>query len=199
VQAIRDDERGPALQRLIDQELLRQQMGVGRFRVQPAAVEQRLQQIRKLYPGAENDQAWHALLLRYGLNEQDLHDYLVGQLRILRFVDLRLRPAVRVDGRSIEAYYRDNFLPELRRRGASEDVPLSQVSASIEEVLLQQQLDSALSSWLQNLRQQSTIRTGLPVYGPSLKAERAIPAGAVGAAPERPGGGLRSGEDAVNP
>ncbi len=147
-----------ALQRLIDQELLRQQIRTFHLPpVKPEEVQQRIGEIRQQTAGAATDAGWRAALERYGLSEAELSARVADQLESTRFVDVRLRPTVRLDRASIEAYYRDKLLPEMKRKGAGE-VPLVQVTRQIEEVLSQERLDTLLSEWLRDLRQQSEIK-----------------------------------------
>src|SRR6202047_592625 len=57
-----------ALDRLIDQELLREQMRSSGFpHANSEEVEKRIQEIRTQYPGAESQAGWQAALARYGL------------------------------------------------------------------------------------------------------------------------------------
>jgi len=74
----------------------------------------------------------------------------------MRLVDARLRPAVQIDAKSIEAYYRDQFVPKLKQTGASE-VPLADVSAKIRELLTEQRVSEMLVSWLQTLRSEGQV------------------------------------------
>lgn len=151
-----------ALERLIDQELLQQQIRT--FHLQPISadeVRQRVREIRQQTPGAATDAGWQAALERYGLSEAELGARVAHQLEITHFVDVRLRPTVRLDRASIEAYYRDKLLPELKQKGAGE-VPLAQVTRQIEEVLSQERMDTMLSEWLRDLRQQSEIKINQP-------------------------------------
>jgi SurA N-terminal domain len=149
--------RKMALERLIDQELLRQQMPPDLAAPSATDLQARIAEIRRQYPGAASDERWRALLSRYGLNESDLAERIATQLTIMRFVDQRLRPSVHVDANSIEQYYREKFLPDLRKAGAA-DVPLAEVSSGIEEVLAEQRVGDLLSTWLKSLRTQSNIR-----------------------------------------
>ena len=75
----------------------------------------------------------------------------------MRAVDARLRPSVQVDSRSVEKYYREKLLPELRQAGAKE-VALAEVAPKIREILAQQKINNLLITWLQSLRSESTIR-----------------------------------------
>jgi hypothetical protein len=97
------------------------------------------------------------LLSSYGLSEQDVQEHLVSQMRVLRFVDLRFRGLVRVDKAAIENYYQEKFVPEMRQRGVPEP-PLSEVSAKIEKILVEQRIDEMLARWLEVLRAQAHIQ-----------------------------------------
>ncbi|MGI9103332.1 MAG: SurA N-terminal domain-containing protein [Terriglobales bacterium] len=145
------------LERLIDQELLRQQIRGFQLRAVGAEeVRVKMAEIRKQTPDASTEAGWQACLNRYGLTESELEERVATQLQILRFIDVRLRPTVHVDRRSIEAYYRDKLLPELKQKNARE-VPLAEVSPQIEDILFQQRMDALLGDLLHELRQQSRI------------------------------------------
>jgi hypothetical protein len=152
------EERQSALERLMNQELLRQEIAnVDAQQATPEEVAQRVQQIRQQHFGAEGGQNWQQVLQRYGLSEAELQDRIRLQIELTRLMEMRLRPNVQVDSESIGAYYREKFVPEVRKKGAQEP-PLAQVSAQIREILTQQKLDELLTAWLQSLRQQSQIR-----------------------------------------
>jgi hypothetical protein len=164
-----------SLERLVDQELLRQQIRTFRLKaVSESDLRSRLQEIRKQVPDAASDAGWQAVLSRYGITESELDERITDQLEILRFVDVRLRPTVQVDRRSVEEYYRDKLLPQLKQKGEKE-VPLVEVSPQIEEVLSQQAMDSLLTELLRDLRQQSDIHidpsAALPQAGNSISQE----------------------------
>jgi hypothetical protein len=146
-----------SLDRLVDQELLRQQ--IRSFQLPPIGedrVRSRLEEIHHQIPGAAGDAGWQAALSRYGLTQSEIEERIADQMEILRFIEVRLRPTVHVDRRSIEAYYNDTLLPQLKEKGAKQ-VPLAEVSAKIEEILSQQILDSLLADLLRDLRQQGEI------------------------------------------
>jgi hypothetical protein len=164
-----------SLERLVDQELLRQQIRTFRLKaVSESDLRSRIQEIRKQVPDAASDAGWQAALNRYGITESELDERITDQLEILRFVDVRLRPTVQVDRRSVEEYYRDKLLPQLKQKGEKE-VPLVEVSPQIEEVLSQQAMDSLLTELLRDLRQQSDIHidpsAALPQAGNSISQE----------------------------
>src|SRR4029077_11739634 len=77
-------------------------------------------------------------------------------------VDLRLRPTIQIENESIDSYYRNVFLEELRKAGLP-PVPLPEVSGRIREILTQEKINEAFTTWLQSLRKDSKIRTLLPL------------------------------------
>jgi hypothetical protein len=152
------DERRAVLDRLIDQELLREQMRAADFQHASAAdAASQLAEARAQYPQAASAAGWQSLLRRYHLTEQDLAAHLQQQIDLTRLVDAHLRPAVQIDSKTVEAYYRDKFVPELRRSGAKE-VALSDVSSKIREVLTREKVSELLVSWLETLRSEGEVR-----------------------------------------
>jgi peptidyl-prolyl cis-trans isomerase SurA len=160
-----DDDRRAVLDRLIDQELLREQMKSADFpHATDAEVATRVADARKQYPQGASNETWQALLAQYHLAEKDLFAHIQQQIDVMRLVDARLRPAVEIDSKSIEAYYRDQFVPKLKQSGASE-VPLADVSAKIRELLTQEKVSELLVSWLQTLRSEGQVH--IPGVTPS--------------------------------
>ncbi len=152
------DERRAVLDRLIDQELLHEQLKSSEFQhASEAEAASQVAAARKLYPEAATDEGWQALLAKYGLRETDLVSHVQQQMDLMRLVDARLRPAVQIDSKTVEAYYREKFVRQLKQSGASE-VPLADVSAKIRELLTQQKVSELLVSWLQTLRSESDVR-----------------------------------------
>jgi hypothetical protein len=156
---LRAEDRKAALDRLIDQELLREQMRVSGFpRASNEDVEKRIQEIRSLHPGAEGEAGWQDVLARYGLTESELKRRVALQVDLMGLVDARLRPNVVIDSKSIESYYNQELLPQLRQSGAAV-VSLDAVSPKIKELLTQKKMNEMLLAWLQDLRSGSEIRT----------------------------------------
>jgi hypothetical protein len=151
-------DRKAALDHLIDQELLCEQMGSSGFvHTSQEQVDKRIQEIRK-HAGVESEAGWLALLGQYRLTAQDLRSRVEGQLDLDSLVDSRLRPNVNIDSKSIESYYNQELLPKLRQSG-SQETPLAEVTPQIKELLTQQKMSEMLVAWLQDLRSGSEIRT----------------------------------------
>ncbi|MGE5204365.1 MAG: hypothetical protein ACM3PW_02040 [Chlamydiota bacterium] len=165
-------DRKAALDRLIDQELLRQQIKQdeeeGLMKSAPTHVEKRVQEIRQQYPEAEKETVWRGDLQKYGLREQDLERHVALQARLERLINVRLRPTIHISHRSIESYYQQELLPELHKAGVK-DVPLVEVSPKIEELLTQRRMNELLAAWLHDLRSQSDIKMGTAGGGVSQR------------------------------
>ncbi len=153
------DERKSALDHLIDQELLREQMHAADFQhATDNEVSSRIQEIRKRYPEAATQSGWDVVLSQYGFTEANVRQHIALEIDLMRLVDFHLRPNISIDSKSIESYYNQELLPQLRQSGAQE-VPLAQVTPQIKELLTQQKVNELLVAWLQNLRSGSEIRT----------------------------------------
>jgi hypothetical protein len=151
-------DRKSALDHLIDQELLREQLKDSDV-LHPSSEEvaQRVAEIRKQFPEAETELGWRKLLDSYRLSEENLKSRVAAELDLMRLVDARLRPSVTVDFKSIESYYSEELLPQLRQSGG-QNVPLADVTAKIKELLTQKEISQLLTAWLQDLRAGSEIR-----------------------------------------
>ncbi len=150
-------ERSAALDRLIDQELLREQVRPS----QPAPAEQvaaRVAEVRKLYPDCAVDEGWHAKLQRYGLTQSSLEKRLGDEIQLMNLVEDRLRPSIQIDQQAVETYYHDQLLPEMKKAG-SRATPLPEVFGRIKNLLAEKKMNELLSGWLASLRSGSHILT----------------------------------------
>jgi sulfur carrier protein ThiS len=164
-------DRKTALDHLIDQELLREQLRApDSSHASPEQVAQRVAEIRKQYPNAETESGWQALLERYGLNQEDLKNRVAAQLDLMSLVDSRLRPAVNIDNKSIASYYQQELLPQLHEAGG-QSVPLAEVSGKIKELLTQKKITQLLTAWLQSLRAGSQIRSQALTAVPGVRGQ----------------------------
>ena len=150
-------ERKAALDRLIDQELLREQVRPS----QPAPAEQvaaRVAEVRKLHPDCATDEGWHAKLQRYGLTQSALEKRLGDQIQLMKLVEDRLRPSIQIDQQAVETYYHDQLLPEMKKAGKGAH-PLTEVFGRIKDLLAEKKMNELLSGWLASLRSGSHILT----------------------------------------
>lgn len=152
-----EEDRRAVLDRLIDQELLGEQMKSAL--IKHASEEEAAAQVaqtRQLYPDAATEDGWKAILAKFGLTEKALVAHVQEQIDLMRLVDAHLRPTVQIDSKSIEAYYREKFVPQLKQSGTGE-VPLQEVSAKIREMLTEEKVSELMVSWLHSLRSESKL------------------------------------------
>jgi peptidyl-prolyl cis-trans isomerase SurA len=161
--AVSDRDRVSALQRLIDRRLLEVQMNNPNY-LAPSAEEMRsaLANLRAQIPAAKNEAGWQTILAEYSFTQREIENHLREETQMMNFVEVRLRPAVHIQPDEVEAYYRAQVLPDLERAGVKM-VTLQEVEPKIRELLVQQHMDELLDAWLHNLRQQTPVRSTVPL------------------------------------
>ncbi len=91
-----------------------------------------------------------------GLTEAAVRRLLQQQLYLSRFLDFRFRPAAQIDSKQIEAYYNDQFVPQLKAK--SQPIPpLEDVDDTIREVLVQRAINDRATQWLDDTRSRLKI------------------------------------------
>jgi hypothetical protein len=142
-------------ERLIDQEIIRQEIVSGNYRRPPdsdaAALETQLKRDR--FSGS--DQRMRAELQRYGITEDQLRAQLLWQLTVLRFIDERFRPAVIVTDEEVHGYY-DQHLAELRRQ-YPENGSFDALEPKIRSLLEGQRINENFNQWLEQARKRARI------------------------------------------
>jgi peptidyl-prolyl cis-trans isomerase SurA len=156
-------ERKAAFDRLIDRELLREQVRPSEAAPVPL-VAARVTEVRKLLRDAATDEGWRTVLQRYGLTQGALEKRLGEEIQLMRLVEARLRPSIQIDQHAVETYYHDELLPQLKRTGGKE-VALPEVFGRIKDLLAEQRLNQLLSGWLASLRSASQIQTSPSLAG----------------------------------
>lgn len=150
-------ERRGVLDRLVDQQLLRSQMGdENTAAAEDREIAKQVEKIKDLYPEAKTDDGWHQVLVRYDLDPAFVTQKVARQLQVMRFVELRLRPETRVARADVEDYYKGTLIPAVRSRGEKEE-SLAELYPKIEQILRQQRMNELLTTWLHDLRDHSDI------------------------------------------
>jgi peptidyl-prolyl cis-trans isomerase SurA len=162
------EDQTTALNHLIDQELLREQMHSAEFKVVSAEeVDQQVASLKDQLAEASSPDAWERLLSHYGISEQLVREHLELELNQLRLVNARLRPSIQIDSRAVEDYYKRQLLPKLP---PGERPVLDRIAPQIRELLVQTKMNELLSSWLESLRTQAKIQVLVSEF-PSTVAE----------------------------
>ena len=142
-------------ERLIDQEIIRQEIVTGNYR-RPAesdAANLEAQLRRDRFAGS--DARMREALQRYGITEEQLRAQLLWQLTVLRFIDERFRPAVIVTDEEVRAYY-DQHLAELHRQYPG-DTTFEALAPKIRSLLEGQRINEAFNQWLESARKRTRI------------------------------------------
>jgi hypothetical protein len=149
-------DRESALNRIIDQELLREQMRPGDLKPASAgAVETQLDFLKAQYQREHAGQSWNASLDRFGITEGEIRAHVQVELNQLRAIDIRLRPSVQVDAAAVQSYYKEKIAAQSAGKQA---VTLAEAEPKIREILVQEQMNQLLDSWLESLRSQAKIQ-----------------------------------------
>ena len=156
-------ERNAALDRLIDQELLREQVRPAQS-AQSSEAAARVAEVRKLQPDWTTEEGWRAALQHYGLTQGELEARLNSEVQLMKLVEARLRPSIQIDQKAVESYYHDELLPQLQKAGENAK-PLTEMYGRIKTLLAEKKMNELLSGWLASLRAGSKIRNPEPGGG----------------------------------
>jgi peptidyl-prolyl cis-trans isomerase SurA len=160
-----------ALQRLIDRDLILQQMQTSESVTPPTPeeVQERLKQLRGVIPECasyhcETDTGWQDFLRAKGLTEKEVEAHWSQRILILSFIQSRFGSGVRITPAEIADYYNKTLVPQFHDKPVKPP-PLAAVSSRIEEILLQQRVSSLLLEWLQSLKSEGSVSILDPAYG----------------------------------
>jgi DNA-binding transcriptional ArsR family regulator len=148
------DTRRAAVDRLVQQLLIRREVEVSRY---PLPGEEDLDKYFEQIQGgfrsaAEFDQA----LRTYGLTRDSLREHLALQLTTLRFIEFRFQPEINIS----EAEIRASYERELATWGPAHSGAPPSLEASRESIriaLTEERIDRALDAWLQERRRRVRI------------------------------------------
>ena len=144
-----------AAERLIDQEIIRQEIVTGDYRRPPESeaggVEKQL--VKDRYGGSEA--SLRQALAPYGLSEEQLRAHLLWQLTVLQFIDQRFRPEVYVSDDEVRAYY-EQHQEELRKQHPSNG-SFEALQGQIRQVLEGEQINQRFTAWLEEARKRARI------------------------------------------
>jgi hypothetical protein len=147
--------RRKAAARLVDQEIIREELSAqGYSRASDANADGLLSDITKQrFRGS--DAQLRAALFRYGLTKDQLHEQLLWQLTVLRFIDQRFRPGTVVTDDEIKIYY-DQHLADLKRQHPNANT-LGALSGNIKTALEGELVDKEFDQWLDEARKRNRI------------------------------------------
>lgn len=146
--------REELLRELADQWLIRNEAMTAKYGEPSAAdVDRAYAEFVKQFPSPEE---FEKRCAKVGLAEAAVRRLIAQQLYLSRFIDYRFRPEAQVSDEQVDAYYRDEFAPQLKAR--NEPVPpLDEVEDTIREVLIQRAINDRATKWLDDTRDRLRI------------------------------------------
>lgn len=145
--------RKEAADRLIAQALIRREIRLGDYPM--ATLQDADEQLDSLESERFKTQAaLDRALGRYGLTELDLRTQFQWQLTVLRFIDLRFKPAVMVTDQEADAYYREHEA-ELRHDHPKQS--LDELKSDARDVIVGERVNKLFFDWLNQQRGDTKI------------------------------------------
>jgi hypothetical protein len=144
------ENRRRSAERLIDQEIIRQEIISGGFRrpAEDRAAGLQGQLTRDRFGGSEA--RLRAELARYGLNENDLREQLLWQLTVLSFIDQRFQAGAVVTDEDVRSYY-NQHVADLRRQYPQAST-YEALQPQIQKLLEGERANQSFNQWLSQAR-----------------------------------------------
>src|SRR5271165_219956 len=148
------EQRKAAVDRLIEQNLVRKEMELSRYPLPtPQDVSAYYEEIAKQYGRpAEMEQA----LARYSLTTDVLLEHLSLQLMTLRFLAYRFQPEVDVSNKEIDEAYQKQAA-DWKKTHKGNPPSLEESSEAIRKSIADERADAAFYTWLEESRKQAQI------------------------------------------
>jgi hypothetical protein len=127
----------------------------------------RIEAYRNQFPSQE---AFEARLVQMEMSLGDLRQLVRRQLAVNEFVEVRFKPFIIVMPDEIEAYYRDEFIPQMEEQNLP-PIDLLVVEEAIRDILTERKTNTELERWLRSARRKADVRVLLyrdPPTAPNL-------------------------------
>jgi hypothetical protein len=157
IEEVRGLDRAQALEASIDERLMHQEAArLPQAAVADADAERAVQALVEARPGLES---------RVPLSE--LHRLIRRQTEILRYVEFRFRPQVRIREEELRAAWNEDY------RGEPEGPPFEEAAPELRARLERRALDQRIEEWVRDLRSRAEVRyVEGPGSPPSVSPER---------------------------
>ncbi len=147
---IDSDTKRRAADRLVDQEIVRQEVATGRYNSATNQDAQALMQkiMHERFGGVAFQLT--ADLSKYELTEEQLRVRLQWQLTVLRFIEQRFRPGVLVTDEEVRTYYDQH--PQESRSSTSKENTFELSAPKIRTQLESERIDKDFDAWIKQAR-----------------------------------------------
>jgi parvulin-like peptidyl-prolyl isomerase len=137
------------LNRLIDQWIVRNEANVALF-PQPSK-EDVARSLARLQRSFSSPEEFEERKKHSGLSDDDILRMLKSQLYLSNYLDTRFRPAIQIDDKAIEEFYKSRVVPRAEARGQTPP-SLDTARDFIQEALVQRAIDEEADKWLKESR-----------------------------------------------
>jgi len=146
------------LNRLIDQWIVRSEAGVARF-PQPSEedVNRSIERLKRSFSSPEEFQARQK---QSGVTDDEIRRFVRAQLYLSNYLDSRFRPAIQIDEKTIEDFYKSRVVPRAESRKQTPPT-LDNARDFIQEALVQRAINEQADRWLQESRARVRVETML--------------------------------------
>lgn len=154
----RQEDINSALELVINQRLISQE--AEKLPTVAPTDEEVKAELARLISFFPSQSAFYERLNRVGLGESSarLREIIEGRVRIRKYIDFRFRSFTVVSPQEVEAYYRDVYVPRLRRQSPGRIVPTLEASyQTIERELTDNKIDSDTDEFLEDARRAAEI------------------------------------------
>jgi len=143
-------------EKMVEQKLIQRELETSRYPTPSASeVQPILDDFRKKqFP---TDDEYRRALAEYGITEQQVKDELLWQRTMLRFIDVRFRPGIRVTEQEIRDDFDKVVAPAAMAARPGETPVFEEYHDQIEEKLIGDRVDKALDAWLKEMRKRTDI------------------------------------------
>jgi hypothetical protein len=137
------------LNRLIDQWIVRSEASVARF-PQPSDddVNRSIERLKRSFSSPEEFQARQK---QSGIAADEIRRFVSAQLYLSNYLDSRFRPAIQIDEKAIEDFYKSRVVPRAESRGQTPPA-LENARDFIQEALVQRAINEQADRWLKESR-----------------------------------------------
>jgi hypothetical protein len=137
------------LDRLIDQWIVRSEAGVARF-PQPSEddVNRSIERLKRSFSSPEEFQARQK---QSGITDDEIRRFVRAQLYLSNYLDSRFRPAIQIDEKAVEDFYKSSVVPRAESRQQTPPT-LENARDFIHEALVQRAINEQADRWLMESR-----------------------------------------------
>jgi hypothetical protein len=140
---------GDILNRLIDQWIVRSEASVARF-PQPSDddVNRSIERLKRSFSSPEE---FKERQKQSGISDDEIRRFVRAQLYLSNYLDSRFRPAIQIDEKAVEDFYKNRVVPRAESRKQTPPT-LENARDFIQEALVQRAINEQADRWLKESR-----------------------------------------------